>query len=453
MQMQKRISKAPKSVNDSSDSYMWKMKSKVGMNPPKAEELNCSKWCTNVCTRNMWKGIARILSNTIGMGLFTTPYIFCQLGILGASATILGSAIAGLISSYFLLIAYEKYRVYNAQAEPTGTYAGIVKFALGEYMTLFFGICYLADLAGSMIARFGLSHLHIKYIIQFFLIKVNGLSAEDSDLPSENYAVYAMAGMILLFGGGIEFFMVIIGTSASKCCENDTVIATMKKDPENDQGCWKKVQKFLGSWGSFIAIMLIVVVFLPVEYTFSSPMANNKSKLNHNILEWEFWSQRSNSSHGKLVGTIFTMLPVTAMIFLNQHVLLDIVHDMYGKYDENNNIIYDQIVCDENLSINERVLSSVSCCAIVLSQFISAISCIIVGILGFFTFELLTKDNVLDNVSFTPSWVIIRGLSLIVYFFACTPSSAQASIVAAAETAIAIKTVYRRFFFNKFFKK
>jgi hypothetical protein len=57
------------------------------------------------------KCMARILANTIGMSLFITSYIFCQLGILGVLAAILDSAITGLTSSYFLLIAYEKHRV------------------------------------------------------------------------------------------------------------------------------------------------------------------------------------------------------------------------------------------------------------------------------------------------------------------------------------------------------
>jgi hypothetical protein len=57
-----------------------------------------------------------------------------------------------------------------------------------------------------------------------------------------------MAGIILLFGGGIELFIAIIETSTNKYySNNDIIMAVTKNNHHYDQGCWKRAQKWLSS--------------------------------------------------------------------------------------------------------------------------------------------------------------------------------------------------------------
>jgi amino acid permease/TM2 domain-containing membrane protein YozV len=395
--------------------YTWK--SMVGMKP-----IADTSWCENICTLRMVTGVGQILANTVGTGLFTIPYIVSHLGLLCSFLTILSVAIANLGGSYFLLVALEQHRIsvvsnhhyIKEDVPPTDHYPQIVIDALSTVMGLLFYVCYIIALISSLAGHFKIAYLYIKCIIRLILVDSYGYSDQDSDLHSNGLAFLAVCVIISVLSV-MNFLCYKFCSDTNRQKATMAVENSKEKEEESlkpkETTCFRKLLHNHGL-GSLVTVAAILIL-LVYQYFYRTGIMNLSTHLNHNWYCLEFWTQRSSSSNKTFFGTIFSMVPVLAMSFLNQHVVLKIVQEMYKD---------DNIVKHAEQDLNTRVLKSVSCCAIVLCQLIAFIVYITVGTFGFLTFEFSTEKNLMNNVSFDDElWLGVRVLILILYFHSCFP--------------------------------
>ena len=368
--------------------------------PTPADESCPSLFC-NEKRSVLWKGTASLVVNTVGMGLFTIPGAFREMGILPAIIVLFLTGLAGLASTYFLLVGLELHYYWKKNVDPkskgnlpTKVYGDIVQFAIeSKIVTTLFCFGLVIDLAGGLTGYF-------KVILGYF--KVFAMHVFQDDVAANWASVFAI--MIIT-----AIYMAI------------TIVSTCKqrKKAAEEGFCSSRIKEvwdYFAAYAPFGATVLITILLI-VEFTRQRRSEDTELLLNsaESFLFTRF------STHSNFFANIISMLPVLAMAFLNQYVILEFVYDMYKAENKHGG------GADPPLSnVLNWTWKSISFGAAWYTQIAAFFLYVIAGLFGYMTFQDTTDGNIIENAPLDPLWIIARLLSMMAIVLACIPASGEA---------------------------
>jgi hypothetical protein len=372
------------------------------------DDSNTTEACLLPCCKGkrsaaMWKGTALLVVNTVGMGLFTIPGVFRDIGILPATLVLFLTGFAGLASTYFLLVGLESHYRYTSNNSitkkdlPTRIYGDIVQFAIeSKIITSLFSLGLVIDLAGGLAGYFNLILVYFRVFAQHLF--QDGVAADRASL----------IGIVLLTAIYVLITIVVACKRNGKCGKQEV----------NLPSCLKKGWDHFVNYSPFVATVLITILLI-VEFTRQRRTENTELLLKN---AGSFFFARFGTLQSFVATTIST-LPVLAMAYLNQHVILQFVYDMYQAEDnreaDGRPIIYLS-------SVLSWTWNSISFAAAWYTQIATFALYVTAGLFGYMAFQDKTDDNIIVNAPLDPLWIIARLLSMMAIILGCIPASGDA---------------------------
>lgn len=343
--------------------------------------------------------VAKIVVNTTSLYLFALPSVFREFGIGLTFLILFGFDLFSLISTYYLIWILMDHlsKSPGAPHQDVMTYFSIMKNAIGKKAAMFLSFLLLMVLLANLIGYFYVISLHVEDVIDFAIRRIG-----------PNHTLLACYGRIASI-----CITLVIGLV---CCLIEILlfmgcIEPVYSNMPDKRGILRKLLKLLISGGGFLVLGVLI---------FGAEFLQQRKSLHTYIDSFSAWNIFALPSYHVLGPPMDLLRKVSflPLFFLNQHVLIEFIWEFH-YFDEF--WIYSSSNPDPNL-----VRKSATFRLAMLAHFLVFIIYALIGISGYWVFDNLTLDNIIENMNPTPVLMVSRSLFMLVLVFSCLPASVKA---------------------------